>query len=307
MTQILPVIAPLFLIIFSSALLQRVQGMSKQWRTVLNDYALKIGLPALLFSSLYKADISFSKEAGLMAANALFLTACFVLAYAVGKAMNLKKELFRTVFLCLAFGNVAFLGIPVLQQVSGAAILPTASLIVAIYLIFKFTLGVGYLDYTLHGKRGDTVKNVALHLVKNPILIAVFLGLAASGLNIPIPTVLQRSLDMIVASVTPTVLVVIGLFIGRSELGRWQEWVPVGLFSVVLLMASPALFYMGVKFLGFAPAQFSSSIIQAAMPLAITPFALADAYNLDKTFIARSIVLSTIFSAFTLPFWISLF
>ncbi len=42
------------------------------------------------------------------------------------------------------------------------------------------------------------------------------------------------------------------------------------------------------------------------MPLAITPFALADKYNLDKDFIARSIILSTILSAISLPFWISL-
>ena len=42
------------------------------------------------------------------------------------------------------------------------------------------------------------------------------------------------------------------------------------------------------------------------MPLAITPFMMADKYNLDKNLIARLIVLSTILSVVSLPFWLFL-
>ena len=72
------------------------------------------------------------------------------------------------------------------------------------------------------------------------------------------------------------------------------------------LMILPGLFYFGVKLFGFAPSEFSASIIEAAMPLAITPFALADIYKLNKGFIARSIVLSTILAIITIPFWTSI-
>jgi hypothetical protein len=111
---------------------------------------------------------------------------------------------------------------------------------------------------------------------------------------------------MITASVTPTVLIVIGLFIGKSKFGKLSEWLPIFLFSILKLAILPAIFYFGVKFSGASFSQFPSSIIQAAMPLAITPFALADKYNLNKDFIARSIVLSTILSVISLPFWISI-
>ena len=101
-------------------------------------------------------------------------------------------------------------------------------------------------------------------------------------------------------------LIVIGLFIGRAKIGKLTEWLPVLLFSILTLAILPAVFYYGAKFFGFIPSQFSNSIIQAAMPLAITPFALADKYNLNKDFIARSIVLSTILAVVSLPFWISI-
>ncbi len=111
---------------------------------------------------------------------------------------------------------------------------------------------------------------------------------------------------MVSASVTPTVLIVIGLFIGKSKIGKLREWMPVFLFSMLTLFVLPAGFYFGLKICGLEPSAFAPSLIQASMPLAITPFALADRYHLNKEFIVRSIVLSTILAVLSLPFWISL-
>lgn len=304
MLEILSVIAPLFLIIFASALLQKFKQVGEHWSVALNEYALKIGLPVLIFSSLAKIPFSFKSEAPLIAANSIFLLLGFLLAIIVGKILRLNKQMFLTLFICFGFSNIAYLGIPVLTQIMGEKIIPTASLIVAVYLIWQFTFGTGYIEYALDKRRVS--KDMLGNLLKNPLLLAVVLGIIAGTANIAIPAVLLKSLEMINASVTPTVLVVIGLFIGKSKIGKITEWIPVLAFSILTLMILPAIFYFGVKFFGFLPSQFSSSIIEAAMPLAITPFALADKYNLDKTFIARSIVLSTILSVISLPFWISI-
>ncbi len=306
MIQILTIIAPLFLIIFASALLQKFKNIGDEWGKVLNEFALKIGLPVLIFSALAKTSFSFEAEASLIVANSLFLLLSFVLVVIVGKILRLNKQMFLTLFICFVFGNVAYLGIPVLTEVSGEKILPTVSLIIAIYLFWLFTIGIGYLDYSLNKNKKDVAKNMLKNFTKNPLLLSVIFGLIIGSLKITIPTIVLKSLDMISASVTPTVLVVIGLFIGTSKIGKLSEWMPVLFFSIFTLVLFPAGFYFGAKIFGFAPSQFSSSIIEAAMPLAITPFALADKYNLHKTFIARSIVLSTILSVISLPFWISI-
>lgn len=305
MIQIFTIIAPLFLIIFASALLQKFKNIGGEWSKVLNEFALKIGLPVLIFSALAKTTFSFTAEASLIIANSLLLILSFILAIIVGKILHLKKQMFLTLFICFVFGNVAYLGIPVLTSVSGEEILPTVSLIIAIYLFWLFTIGIGYLDYSLNKNKKDVAKNMLKNFTKNPLLLAVIFGLLVGSFKITIPSIVLKSLDMISASVTPTVLIVIGLFIGSSKIGKLSEWLPVLLFSLFTLAVFPAGFYFGAKFFGFAPSQFASSIIEAAMPLAITPFALADKYGLHKTFIARSIVLSTILSVVSLPFWIS--
>lgn len=306
MIQIITVIAPLFLIIFVTAIFQYYKKLGDNWSTVLNDYALKIGLPVLIFSTLSKVSFSFSVEAGLIISNMLLVLGSLLLTFIIGKLIRLEKQIFRTMFICVVFGNTAYLGIPVLTQVYGEKIMPTATLIVAIYLFCLFTAGIGYTDYSMNkGKRG-IAKRIIKNLLSNPLLLSVFFGIIIGSLHIALPVIVVKSLDMITASVTPTVLIVIGLFIGKSKLGKVSEWLPVLGFSLIKLMLIPAMLYYGAKFSGISLSQLPSSVIQAAMPLAITPFALADTYKLNKTFIARSIVLSTILAVISLPFWISL-
>jgi hypothetical protein len=306
MIHVFSVIAPLFLIILAGALLQRFRVVGDNWQTVLNEFALKIGFPALIFTSLTKAPFSFTEQAPLIAVNSVFILVLFFLAFIMGKLLKLNDRMRRTVFITFVFANIAYLGIPILVQVSGEKILPTASLIVVVYLFWNFTVGIAFLDITQRQNQRNVFKDVAQNLLKNPLLISVLLGLIVAVTDIRLPVMINSALNMITASVTPVVLIVIGLFIGRSTFGKLADWIPVFGLSCFILVLKPALLYAGVHLTGLSLPDFRSSIIDAAMPLAITPFALAEIYDMDKEFIARGIVLSTILSIVTLPFWIAL-
>ena len=141
MLQILIAITPLFLIIFISALLRKFNHIGDHWSKTLNEFTLYIGLPVLIFSVLSKTSFSFKEETSLIIANSLFILFTFLLVIIIGKISKMKKKMFHTLFICLAFGNIAYLGIPVLTQISGPSILPTASLIVALYLFWVLVLG----------------------------------------------------------------------------------------------------------------------------------------------------------------------
>ncbi len=303
MITIFLTIIPLFAIILLGAILQKTKVAKKEWLSALNDYALYIGLPALIFSALSRTTFVFSEQRNLILINSVFLIASFLVALVAGKLLRLKIEDLRTLFICFAFGNIAYLGIPVLTQIYTKEILPTASLIVAIYLFWMFTLGVGFLDYTQQQNRKNLFKKIFIELVKNPLLIAVVAGITVSVLGLSLPQAIYQTIDMIALSVTPVVLIVVGLFMGKSKLGKLSEWIPVFLFSSLTLFVLPLGLYLGIKFFGFSVPYFSSTIIQAGMPLAITTFALADKYKLNKPFIMRTIVLSTALSIISIPFW----
>jgi predicted permease len=266
---------------------------------------LNVGLPVLIFSSLAKTRFSLSAEAPLLLANSCFMIGTFCCTLVAGRLLQLKPQMLQTVVLSMMFSNVAYLGIPLLTQFYGASVLPTTGRVVAVHVFWVFSLGIGYLDYSRRSSGGSILADVGWGLIKNPLFLSVVLGIVVASAGVSIPEILMRSIDMVSASVTPTVLIVIGLFIGKSSIGKVREWIPVLLFSFVTLIVLPGSFYGAVVLLGYPVKTFSISILQAAMPLAITPFALAEKYRLQQQFIARSIVLSTILSVLSIPFWIS--
>lgn len=315
MFEIFIVIVPLFLIIFGSAIIQKWKNLDEHWSIILNSFALNVGLPALIFSSL--AKISLSGQANIIIANSLFLLLSFALVYSLGKFFKIKKQILKTLFICLAFGNIAYLGPPVLTQIYGQKILPDASLIIGVHLFWLFTVGLGFLDYSISERQSwigklfhkkskqDIIRHIGFDLIKNPLLISIFLGLLVAISNIQLPRLITTAIDMLAASVSPVVLVVIGLFIGQSQIGKLKEWLPVIAFTIITLFVLPGAFYLGLKIFASNLSQYIPSMIEIAMPLAITPFALADKFGLDKKFIARAIVLSTTLSIITIPLWAS--
>lgn len=306
MVQILNIIAPLFIIIFTGVLMQKFMNIDDNWSRVLNDFALKIGFPILIFTALTKASFSIWEKLNLIIIYSFFVLFSFALAYFLWKILNLKKKNFKTFFICLAFGNVAYLGMPTLTQVYGEQILLDASLIVAVSLFWIFTIWIWYLDFSIINDKEILAINIFKNLFKNPLLLSVIFWIIFFSLNIKLPLILTKSFDMIATSVSPLVLIVIGFFIGKSKIWRINEWIPVVLFSILKLLVLPCIFYFFIKYSWYFPREFSSLIIESAMPLAITPFALAEKYDLDKDFITRSIVISTIISVLSLPFWISI-
>lgn len=304
MLETLLVIAPLFIIIFSSAVLSKYEFVDDNWGSVLNEFVLKIGFPALIFSSISSVSFSLLDNKEIIISNSLIVIGSFLLVFFFGKLFRLTKKMFNTLFISLGVGNIAYLGFPILTEVAGQEILAEASIIVACYLFWLFTIGIGYLEYSNAKKDEVNFFRLGSLLIKNPLLLAVLFGLLFSSLGISIPGVISKSISMLSASVTPVVLVVIGLFLGQVKFGKLKDWLPVFIFSISTLFILPAAFWFIVKSNNLDLNTYWASIIEAAMPLAITPFALAEQYKLDQDFIAKSIVLSTILSVITIPLWV---
>ncbi|NJK93615.1 MAG: hypothetical protein HC905_00640 [Bacteroidales bacterium] len=75
------------------------------------------------------------------------------------------------------------------------------------------------------------------------------------------------------------------------------------ILTVFVLLLKPFTFFLSVKGLNLPVSDFYTSILDAGMPLALTPFALSREFDLDAGFLAKGIVLSTILSLFTLSLW----
>jgi len=74
------------------------------WSRVLNQYALYVALPALIFSSLAHTDSSILLSAKVIIANILLIILFIALVLILTKAFKVKTELANTYIMCAFFG-----------------------------------------------------------------------------------------------------------------------------------------------------------------------------------------------------------
>lgn len=295
-------VLPLFFIIIAGLGFSRTRAASATWVDVLNKYALWIGFPSLVFSSLAKLDFEPAEYSSLIVSNSFIIVACMLLSYPVSKIFRLSNRVKRTLFLLLSFGNVAYLGIPVLVSSMGEDILPVAAIISAIYVFWLLTLGIILVE--VHGPEEMSLKRLLKSLGTNPLLLSVILGMTASIFKIGPGEMVMKTVDFFSQSVTAVVLFSLGIFLGLQKIGSLKEWLPVFWLMVLTTILLPAAFFFVLKGFNMPDAQLRSSVIDAAMPLGLTPYALSVQYKLEANLAARLVVMATAFSVIILPLWI---
>ncbi len=294
-------IIPLFLIIFTGMAFSKHRSVDESWIKILNDFALWLGFPALIFAALVKTDINFNEFGSLIGYNSAYIVFSVLLAFPVASVFKLDTKTKQTLFFAFAFGNVSYLGIPVLQNTYGNGILPQATMISAVYLFWLFTLCI-YLVERYSNQQQSTLQHLK-SLATNPMLFSVFAGILFSVLKIKIPPFIMQSIDMFASSVTAIVLFSLGIFLGIQPLGHFRDWKAALGFSLLIMIVLPLLFLGAILNFG-GEHDFRSWILEAAMPMGLTPYVLSAKYGLNTSFASKVVVVSTVISIIILPFWI---
>lgn len=294
-------IGPLFLVIFVGMVVSRNKSVNEQWLEILNNYALWIGFPSLILVALSRLNWDLQLYGSLMIWNSVRIVGSMLLIFPVAFLLKLGNSTRRTLFLAVSYGNVAYLGIPVLRSAFGDQVLPDATMISAVYVFWLFTLGIFLVEY--YGDHRVHWRELLLRLITNPLLIAVFIGLFIAIFHLKLPRVIMTGLDIFAGSVTAIVLFSLGLFMGRQPIGKLRDWLPVLAFSTIILFVMPLLFYFLVK--PFVLIEISKTwILEAAMPMGLTAYALCLKYKLNTEFASRTVVASTLLALISLPLWL---
>jgi predicted permease len=294
-------VLPLFLVIVAGLLFSRTKAASETWVDILNKYALWIGFPALVIASLMYLDLSQQSYSRLIVTNSVYIVICMLLVFPISKIFRFSPLVKRSLFLVLSFGNVAYLGIPVLNNAFGDNILPVAAIISAVYVFWLFSLGIILVE--THGETRLNGKKLLLSLLKNPLLISVFAGLIIVGFGIKLPGVIEKTILLFSGSVTAVVLFSLGIFLGLHQAGNLKDWSNALLWSAVTMVVLPLIFYQVIKNTGMDSMQLKATILDSAMPLGLTPYALSVQYKLETTLVARIVVLATLLSMVIIPIW----
>lgn len=91
-------VAPLFLAIFAGMAFSRSKAVTENWIDILNKYALKIGLPALVIASLMRINPEQGIYARFILINSVYFIATMLLAYPVHAFSGYRNRCVRLYF-----------------------------------------------------------------------------------------------------------------------------------------------------------------------------------------------------------------
>jgi hypothetical protein len=188
------------------------------------------------------------------------------------------------------------MGIPINQLLFGQDGASYASIIVGIVSILALTIGIFSLEYFTDQR--PNLKNILLDLVKNPIIIAVILGVLCSAYKLVLWSPIDDFLGLVTKSASPIALFAIGMFLVRKH--ALNNKGIIFTLCLVNLVVLPVVTYLIGHFMNFSGVPFKVSILEAAMPLAATNFVLAQKYKIGEEIVANAIIISTLVSIFTI-------
>lgn len=302
MSTIIDIIAPMFALIGIGWLLARLRVLGQEAAGGLSVFVFYVAIPALLFHKLAQgqsvgvADLTivvayFGPTLALFAASMLLL----------GPVLGLSRPERVVLGMGSGFSNNVQLGIPVVLAVYGERGLVLLMLIISIHSIVMIGLPTALME-VVRGKgeaAGSALANTARALTRNPVLVALVVGVVWGFFGWPIPALVDRITGILGQAMVPCSLVAMGASLAGYRLaGAMRD---AAATAATKLLAHPALVWLlAGPILGLPPLQVAVATTAAALPIGVNVFILAQTYATYTARATSAILLSTAASVLTL-------
>lgn len=302
--RILPIFAILFVGFGAGAL--SLFSSTRDAIRVLNRYSLYIAAPLLIFAGMVDPALSLPLRPGFYLAHVLALAFGLVFVVLL-MPMGALRPHAGTLALAVAYGNITFLGIPVLHRAFGEEALGLAALSSGIHTILAMSIGPAlFLLWNQRDSKQALGGGVVFRrLIRQPLVWAPILGVLARVFGPSSQQVMFDYSMVIGISAGPTAIFMLGLYFWerRDTLARTR--LPAVAAVTLKLLVLPVVTFVVLlalrPFFEITPLESTIILCQSAMPTAITTYSLAEEFDNDRETVATAAILSAAVSIGTLP------
>lgn len=303
MSAVINVAFPVFAIILAGWISGLWKILGPDSAEALNKFVYFVALPPLLFYSMASSPLEELWQPNFIGAYLGSVVILWAAAAWLGRLLHRETPANQVMQgMNATFSNTGYMGIPLFVAAFGAeGVLPA---LIGTVIQAAVAIGIAVIALELVGtgeKKGlpTAVKDVALALVKNPLVISSAAGIAWSALGWPIWQPVVNFLQLIGAAASPAALFSIGLFMaGQKPAADLAE---VGWITVVKLLWHPLLcWFLAITLFPMDPFWVASAVILAALPTGGLTFVIAQRYNIYVQRTSATILVSTVVSVVTL-------
>ena len=312
-------VLPIVAVIFLGFVLRNTGFLGEKFFSDANRLMFKVALPAMLFYNIYNiesiSDINVSTLLfGVGAVTVLFLLG-FLFAVLFVKDPKQKGVVWQAAFR----SNSALIGYQLSESLGGLAGLQCMSLLSA-FTIAQFNI-FAVIALSVFSDKGKTDwKKVFTGIVKNPLIIAIFCGLAVLVIRSFIPVnadgekvfmlqtafpFLYTALKQVAGIASPIAFLVLGgQFSFKAIRGMLMQIVSGTVLRVVaapaLTLGAAVLLSAHTNVFSFTAAEYAAFVALFGSPVAVSSAVMAKEMDNDEQLAGQLVVWSSLLSIFTI-------
>lgn len=293
---------PIFLLMLLGLLFHKIGWIDDVFAQKMNKFVFVVPLPVLVFNDLATVDFHevWNVKFVLFCFLATFLSITIVSVLSLG----LKERSLRGEFIQASYrSSAALLGIAFIQNIYGNAGMAPVMIIgsVPLYNI----MAVLVLSFFKPGQSGldkAVLKRTARGIVTNPIILGIVAGLLWSALGLKMPHIMQKTVTSVAGVATPMGLMAMGAtFDIRKAFAKVK---PAAVAAFMKLIGLCAIFLPIAIALGFRREELVAILVMLGSATTVSCFVMAKNMGHEGVLSSSVVMLTTLFSAFTLTGWL---
>jgi len=285
--RILGIILPVFGVIALGYAYARRFKPDMTWVNRLN---LGVLAPALIFSALSSKAFDLPASTLLIAGGAGVVLGSGLLAWPVARWM---REDPRTFVPPMMFNNCGNMGLPLAALAFGGSGLSAMVAMFTVSNLLQFTLGMHLVD-----------RHAAFWpVLKNPMVIATFIGFGFAIAQPPAPGWLMVAIKMVGDAMIPLMLISLGV---RMAEVSWRGWRLGVIGALVCPLSGIAMALALAPILGLDAQQRGLLILFGCLPPAVINFMVAERYQQEPAKVASIVLIGNLLAIAFVPLGLSL-
>lgn len=291
-------IVSLFLIMVVGYIMNKIKIIDREANVRYTKLVINISLPAQIITAfISNRGIVSNQEVLFVFAIAAGIYVIYgILAVLFVYLLRVPKEKKGTYMFMTMFGNIGFMGFPVITAIFGEEAMIYAVICNVVFNLLVYSVGI-----TLIGKQEGGTKFNPRRLVNMPLLAAT-LSIILYFTGMSLPAQVMTSLDYMGNVTTPVAMLILGSTIAGMPIKKlFDEW-RIYIFSVLKLLVIPLVVIWVLNQLPMNLELLKGTlIVLAAMPVATNTTMLAIEYDGDVQLASKGIFFTTVLSILTIP------
>lgn len=256
--------------------------------------------PCLIFTSLTQSSVTGEEFGSIFLFEVLVMAILLAVTWSMARLARLTRQQESAFLLSVLFINAGSYGLSVNLFAFGKEALARAIIFFVGSTVFVNTLGV-----FLASRGRANVKTALFSVFKVPMIYAVVLAFVVRALPWPVTEMSWfRGLETVGGAAVPVMLLLLGIQLARSSLGRDLKRVSVA--TLLRLGLAPLLGLLVAAVIGLTGDTRRACVLEAGMPTAVTSVILSLEFDVLPEFVTGVVFLSTLLSPLSLTLLIAL-